>query len=220
MEKIPVYFMPGLAAGPKIFENIKLDPGIFEPVFLEWLLPVDKESLENYCRRLAKKITHKDPVLVGVSFGGVIVQELATMVNARKVIIISSVRSSAEFPRRMRFAKAIKLYKIFPTRLMQNVDWFARFNFRNKFINQRMKMYTTFLSVRDKKYLDWAFEKILLWDRKEIDDNVVHIHGEKDEVFPPRYIKDYIHVPGGTHIMIINKYRWMNKNLPALILAE
>jgi esterase/lipase len=37
------------------------------------------------------------PVLVGVSFGGILVQEIATHIKARKVIIISSVRSNAEF---------------------------------------------------------------------------------------------------------------------------
>ena len=30
MSKIPVYFMPGLAASPAIFERIKLDESVFE----------------------------------------------------------------------------------------------------------------------------------------------------------------------------------------------
>ena len=47
----------------------------------------------------------------------------------------------------------------------------------------------------------------------------IHIHGEKDGVFPMYNIKDCITVKGGTHIMIINKYRWFNENLPKLILS-
>ena len=34
MSKIPVYFMPGLAASPTIFENIKLPEDQFEMHFL------------------------------------------------------------------------------------------------------------------------------------------------------------------------------------------
>jgi esterase/lipase len=41
------------------------------------------------------------PVLVGVSFGGILVQEIAAHIKARKVII-SSVRSNAEFPLRLK----------------------------------------------------------------------------------------------------------------------
>ena len=49
--------------------------------------------------------------------------------------------------------------------------------------------------------------------------NVIHIHGEKDGVFPIYNIKGCIKIKGGTHIMIINKYKWFNENLPKLILS-
>ena len=38
MSKIPVYFMPGLAASSIIFENIKLPEDTFEMHFLEWFV--------------------------------------------------------------------------------------------------------------------------------------------------------------------------------------
>jgi len=74
MSKIPVYFMPGLAASSTIFENIKLQEDQFEMHFLEWFLPIDKESIESYALRMTEKIQDENPVLVGVSFGGVFVQ--------------------------------------------------------------------------------------------------------------------------------------------------
>ena len=51
------------------------------------------------------------------------------------------------------------------------------------------------------------------------DPNLVHIHGDKDLIFPIENIIDSIVVKGGTHIMILNKYKWMNENLPKLILS-
>lgn len=218
MDKIPIYFMPGLAASPAIFENIRLSPDTFECFYLEWLLPIKNEPLAAYALRLTKNIKHDNPVLIGVSFGGVIVQELAKIIKVRKVIIISSVRCNAEFPRRMRFAKKTHVYVLFPTRLMQEIGWFAKMFVSNNALTRRLKLYDKFMAVRDKKYLDWAFKTIINWDRAEPDTNVIHINGDADEVFPPKYLKDFIPVAGGTHVMIITKAKWLNEHLPGLIL--
>lgn len=220
MDRIPVYFMPGLAASPQIFENIKLPEDRFEMFFLEWCLPEDNESISSYAARIAANIKHDNPVLIGVSFGGVLVQEIGRIIKARKIIIISSVKCNAEFPRRMRFAKMTRAYRFFPTGIMVKVDWLAKMAVGNNMITRRLNLYEKFLSVRDKKYLDWALKTIILWDRTEPDANVVHIHGDADEVFPPKYIKGFIPVKGGKHIMIINKYKWLNEHLPQIISEE
>ncbi|MNK06585.1 hypothetical protein D3C87_244840 [compost metagenome] len=212
--------MPGMAASPKIFENIKLPDEQFEMFFLEWCLPLENESLKEYAKRIMLNIKHDNPVLIGVSFGGILVQEIAALIEVRKVVIISSVKCNAEFPRRMRFAKRTHIYRLFPTGIMQRVDWLAKIAVGNNAVTRKLHLYEKYLSVRDKKYLDWAFKTILLWDRAVPDAKVVHIHGDNDEVFPARYLKDYIPVKGGTHIMIINKYKWINENLPRIILED
>nr|WP_315244293.1 alpha/beta hydrolase [uncultured Flavobacterium sp.] len=217
MSKIPVYFMPGLAASPAIFERIQLDVAVFEVCLLEWEIPQLKESLSDYAFRITKKIKHDNPVLIGVSFGGILVQEMAKHIEVRKVIIISSVRSSLEFPRRMKIGKTTKAYKLIPMKLILNIENLAKFSFGEK-INKRIKLYEKFLAVRDLNYLQWAVESVICWDRNEIDEKVIHIHGDQDDVFPIKYINSCIIVKGGTHIMILNKYKWLNENLPSIIL--
>ncbi|WP_074723510.1 alpha/beta hydrolase family protein [Flavobacterium frigoris] len=217
MSKIPVYFMPGLAASAAIFERIQLPEADFEVHLLEWEIPLAKESLDDYAKRIAKKIKRENPVLIGVSFGGILVQEMAKHINTRKVIIISSVKSNLEFPRRMKIAKTTKAYKLIPMSLILNLENLAKFSFGTK-INHRLKLYEKFLSVRDIGYLEWAVEKVILWDRTVVDESVIHIHGDMDDVFPIKYIKECTVVEGGTHIMILNKYRWFNANLAAVIL--
>lgn len=219
MSKIPVYFMPGLAASVAIFERIKLPEDQFEMVFLEWEIPFEKETLADYAKRMAAKIKHEHPVLIGVSFGGILVQEMASFIVARKVIIISSVKTNLEFPRRMIIAKNTKAYKLIPSSLVQNIESLAKFSFGKK-VNQRLKLYEKFLSVRDRRYLDWAIEQVILWNRTVADQKVIHIHGDFDDVFPIKYIKDCIVVTGGTHIMILNKYKWLNANLPLIIMTD
>ncbi|MDK2771124.1 MAG: alpha/beta hydrolase [Flavobacterium sp.] len=217
--KIPVYFMPGLAASTAIFENIVLPEDQFEMILLEWKIPLERETLQEYAKRMCSEVKHENPVLVGVSFGGILVQEMSEFVSARKVIIISSVKSNKEMPKKMKFAKKTLAYKLIPTGLISNIEALAKFSFGES-INKRLKLYEKFLSMRDKKYLDWAIENVILWSRSKPKENIIHIHGDKDDVFLPEYIKNYIPVPGGTHIMIINKFKWLNENLPKLILQN
>jgi pimeloyl-ACP methyl ester carboxylesterase len=219
MNKIPVYFMPGLAASTSIFERIKLPESEFEMFFLEWEIPLEKETLQDYAKRITEKIKHENPVLIGVSFGGILVQEMARFISVRKVVIISSVRSNLEFPKRMMIAKSIKAYKLIPMSLVQNIDSLAKFSFGKK-INERLKLYDKFLSVRDKRYLDWAIEQVLLWDRTVVDEDVIHVHGDADDVFPIKYIANCVTVKGGTHVMILMKSKWLNENLPKIILGQ
>ncbi len=219
MRKIAVYCMPGLAASSDIFERIKLPQTVFELVLLEWKLPLQNESLKEYAQRMVLEIKHENPVLIGVSFGGILVQEMATFCYPKKVIIISSVKTNEEFPRRMKIAKTIKLYKIVPTSVVSHFESLAKISLGDK-INQRLKLYEKYLSVRDKSYLDWALKSVLLWDRKVADPNVIHIHGDNDEVFPLKYITNAIVVKGGTHILVLNKFKWLNENLPKFILDE
>ena len=209
--------MPGLAAGPTIFENIKLPEEEFEMYFLEWFLPSENETIESYALRMTQKITHDNPVLIGVSFGGVLVQEMAKIIQTRKVIIISSVKSNAEFPSRFKIARNTKAYKLIPTQLLADIEKLVTYAFGDNIVTKRLKLYEKYLSVRDKHYLDWSIETILCWKQKDINESVIHIHGDADEVFPIKHIKDCIIVNGGTHIMILNKYKWMNENLPKLI---
>lgn len=210
--------MPGMAAGPSIFERIQLPSDTFEMHFLEWLLPEKEETIEQYAKRVAKGIIHENVILVGVSFGGILVQEMKRFVNPIKVIIISSVKSNSELPRRMKIAKTTKAYKLIPTQLLENIDNLAKFTFGSSIIKQRLKLYEKFLSVRDKVYLDWAIEQIINWKRTEADPEVIHIHGDNDEVFPIRHIRNAIIVKGGTHIMILTKYRSLSDNLPKIML--
>jgi pimeloyl-ACP methyl ester carboxylesterase len=219
MKKISVYFMPGLAASSAIFNRIKLPEATFEIHLLDWEIPIKNETLTNYAKRMATFVKEDNAVLIGVSFGGVLVQEMAKYLNLRKVIIISSVKTNLEVPLRMKIAKSTKFYKLVPTSLLQNIEILNKFSF-GKIIQQRLKLYEKYLSMRDKAYLEWAIEQMILWSRIKADKNVIHIHGDQDEVFPIKNIKNCIVVKDGTHIMILSKYRWLNENLPKIILDE
>ncbi len=214
---IHVYFMPGMAASPKIFENIQLPENQFKMHFLEWLIPEKNEALSDYAIRMAKNIEHDNIALIGVSFGGVLVQEMSNHLNLKRLIIISSVSSKHELPKRMKIARKTKAYSLAPTSLASQIDTFAKYAFGAN-VKKRIELYRKYLSVNDKRYLDWAIKNMVCWNQDKPIPNAIHIHGDKDMVFPCSHIHNCIKIKGGTHIMIINKFRWFNEHLPSLIL--
>ena len=217
-ELIHVYLMPGMAANPSIFERIKLPEDQFVIHWLEWMIPITNETLSSYAKRMCEHIHHYNAVLLGVSFGGILVQEMSKHIKLRKLIIVSSVKNKHELPRRMKLARRTKAYKLVPSTLLGNVDLLAKYAFGETII-KRIELYRRYLSVNDSGYLNWAIEQVVCWEQDRSLPEVVHIHGERDAVFPYRYLGDCITVKGGTHVMIINKYKWFNKNLPTIILS-
>lgn len=209
--------MPGMAANPTIFEHIVLPKDRYEIKWLHWKIPETDESLAGYAKRMSAEIDKDEEIiLIGVSFGGVLVQEMSRFLNVKRLIIISSVKTKHELPARMKFARNTGIYKFLPTSLLNYMTQIERLPVGD-LVRKRIKLYRQYLSVSDKKYLDWAIKEMLCWRQDQVMKDLVHIHGNEDLVFPIKNIDNCIVIPGGTHIMIITKFRWFNQNLPKLI---
>ena len=211
-----IYLMPGMAASPRIFDRLQLPEDSFRLHRLQWKIPKYQETIEAYARRMCAEICHKDPVLLGVSFGGVLVQEMAKHLKVKRVIVVSSVKHHDEMPSRMHWVRRSQLYRVFPTALVSRINNWERLAI-GSFAKKRARLYQEYLSVNDKYYLDWSIRNMIYWKQKESIQEVIHIHGDKDVIFPIHRINNCIKIKGGTHIMIIDKAAWFNKNLPKLI---
>lgn len=203
--KTHIYFVPGLAASPKIFEFLQFSKEKFELHFLAWLIPLsDQESIQNYAKRMADLVTEENPVLIGVSFGGIMVQEMNNYLNTKKIIIISSIKSESELPKRLKAIQKTKIYKLFPSKVITNIEAFSVYAFGKKAQN-KVKLYKEYLAVRDQKYLSWAIYNVLHWQQTNPVENILHIHGIDDIIFPIKHIKNCVPIKKGTHAMILNK---------------
>lgn len=215
--KLQVFMMPGMAAKPTIFERIQLPEDEYDVHWLDWLSPEANESIASYAKRICEPIpTHGHVVLIGVSFGGIIVQEINKLIKVKQVILISSVKHENEFPPRMKIARDTGAYKVLPTGIFNYIEQMDKLPLGGQ-VKKRLQLYKKFMSMNDKHYLDWAIKTILNWKQSQDYSKFVHIHGDEDGVFPIKYIKDCITISGGTHIMILNRYRWFNENLPKFI---
>ena len=207
--------MPGMAASPKIFEYLKL-PKNFEIHLLSWIPPLKDEPLTSYAKRMCKRVVHKNPILLGVSFGGILVQEMAKHIFVKKIIIISSIKAKEELPLPMIVAKRTNVHKLLPTKLIENIEYLTIFAF-GKGIKKRVALYQRYLSERNSEYLNWAINALVNWDQNKFSDKLVHIHGDSDTVFPMKnLINPYFKIKGG-HAVIITESIWFNRELPAML---
>ena len=164
-------------------------------------------------------INDDKPVLIGVSFGGILVQEISKHIRLKKLIIVSSVKSKIELSLSMKFAKKTGVHHLLPLNLISDLEKILLFVFGPS-IKAKVEAYKKYLSERDPDYLKWSINQIVNWKQINYNKDIVHIHGEKDKVFPLKYLeknKNFIIIKGGTHAAILRDSMWFSKNLPLII---
>lgn len=207
-----VYFLPGMSACSKIFERIHLPKEQFKMHFLEWLMPISKdESLADYTKRFSKQVTEKNPVLVGVSFGGVLAQEIAQIIPCKKIILVSSVKNPREYSPFFKTVKTTKLYKLLPITFINWTEDFLRKKGTKK-IKNTLTVYRKFLPLRNKLYTQWAVRSFLHWKGCQNNNTeIAHLHGDADKIIPLKYIQKCNVIKNGTHVMILTKSSTIQK---------
>jgi pimeloyl-ACP methyl ester carboxylesterase len=208
-----VYFISGLGADKRAFSF--LDLCFCQPVFIDWIKPLEKESLKSYALRLRQQIPEEHPTVVGVSFGGMLAAEMAKDSKLMNVIIIASNKSSAEFPGYLRVGKYLPVYKWLPEKLIKNkslLNWILGVK-----KDEKRKLMAAIIADTDPFFLKWAIEAILYWKEKTVPANVKHIHGTADKLLPYRLTKADHTIEGGTHIMTLYKHKEISDLLSKLI---
>jgi len=199
--KKTIYLLPGVGCDETVFQHLEL-PG-YEQVPIHWLPPKKNEPLKEYVKRLAPQIKkNTEPIFIGLSFGGIVAIELARLVKAYKVIIISSIKTHYERPYKMSLLYLLKFYRFFPAGLFAKYRFWLRWAVGD--LNDAEQQLVRDMAERvDLRFNKWAVDQAIHWQNKEAPGNVVHIHGDSDNIFPHIYIKNYHRIQGGTHFMIV-----------------
>lgn len=198
-----LYLFPGLGADESIFRNLKL-PG-YEIVHIKWIKPLNGEDVADYAARLQYQIKEDtQPVLVGLSFGGMVAQELAKLIDPALTVIVSSIKGVKERPLQLDLAKALRPHKFLPSILAIEFDFWYPFAFGRTSAFEKSYIKRMAKGIHP-DFTDWATDAAIHWENTEIVSNLVHIHGTRDNLFPACYIKDAHMIKGGTHFMVYNK---------------
>jgi pimeloyl-ACP methyl ester carboxylesterase len=197
-----IYCISGLGADERAFS--KLDVKDHNLKIIRWLMPEVDETLQQYAKRMRATITDAEPVLMGLSFGGMLCTEIAKQIPVKKIIIISSIKSSSELPFWMKTAARLRLNKIVPlksTRLTQPIQ--------NMMLGvETTEEKTLVASLRreaDLPYTNWAVNQAINWKNDWQHPHLYHIHGDKDHMFPIKNIVPTFTIKNGGHFMIMNR---------------
>jgi pimeloyl-ACP methyl ester carboxylesterase len=209
-----VYFISGLGANRRAFDF--LDLSFCEPVFIEWIKPLANETLESYAMRLEEGIKDSNPIVVGLSFGGMLAAEMAKRDSSLKAILISSSKTAAEFPNYLRVGKYLPVYRWLPPKIVKAAGRLTN-NIVGPKGKEEKKVFLQILNDTDHTFTNWAMDAILRWKNTEVPKNVIHIHGNADRLLPYRLVKCNHTIKGGTHLMIFDRAKEISVLLKQLI---
>jgi len=204
--------MPGLGASPDIFKGLNV-PDTYEVKYLHWLMPEPHESLTNYVRRLiATQMSSEDkePVLLGMSFGGIIINEISRQIPVKALVFISTAKSKKELPPKITLGRWLQIYRWFPFGIFKNPKRIKKY-LPVKILQKRMDLYDRYLEIKTPEYFSWSVEQVLKWQGNLPKIPFIHIHGHKDFMFPLRYIQPPVKIiNGATHMAILTHSKQIN----------
>lgn len=195
-----VYFISGLAADRRVFKYIQL-PSVYKPVYLDWIKPTPKESLQSYALKLATAINKNERfILVGLSLGGMIAAEIAKQYHPEQLILISSIPTHKHLPVYFKIIGKLRVHKIVPVSFLKSASIIKRF-FTAETTADKMYLKQA-IRESDPAFIKWAINAILQW-KGTAANNYVHIHGTKDLLLPCKYTAPTHFIKGGGHMMIL-----------------
>lgn len=210
-----IFLIAGLGADTRLYNNIDLGDNDVIPI--DWIEPNETDTLTTYAQKLIHQyfITNNS-IVIGVSLGGMIAVEIAKQVKLSKVILISSIKTVDEAPGYFKFFNAIPVQKLIGGRLLGKLGYFIKplFGHLN---DQDAWLFHDMIKKSSPKFLKWAVGAALKFDNRVNIPNVYHLVGDKDLVFNYKRIKDPIIIKGGTHIMVFDKAKQINKILKGIL---
>jgi pimeloyl-ACP methyl ester carboxylesterase len=200
MEKI--YCISGIGADERIFSNLSVDGYEIHPI--PWLPLNKRDSLPDYAHRISEQIPGENPIILGLSFGGMLAVEIGKFRPTKKIFLVSSAKTSSELPAISRVPKADFLIDLVPDGFFRNSS-----DLGVSMVGAENKQEREFLKVMMKEsapgFIKWALKAVVKWKNKICPDGIVHIHGAADKVIPPANVHPDYWIDRGTHIIVYNR---------------
>ncbi len=195
------YLFSGLGADHRAFGALEF-PG--EVKHVVWIPPLSGEPMAEYAKRMAAQITASCPILVGLSFGGMMALEVSRHLPTAGLVLISSAKSKAEIPHSYLWMGALGVHRLIPDAQVKKANRLLYWLFGAETPSER-KLLAAILADTDPMFFRWAINSISAWQNSYIPPNAIHIHCTADRILPLQFVKaDYV-IQGETHFMAINR---------------
>ncbi len=195
-----IFFFTGLGADERAFLYLNIKTSL-QQIHVAWLKPEDRESLTAYCRRLVEEYAIKESdMLVGLSFGGLVVTEISNLVKPVLSILISSVSTRKELPLIYRVAGWINLHNLIPKSSLNKPNRMRYYLFGLKKPVQK-KLFDEIITNTNPDFVQWAIDKVVHWENSERPENLYKIHGTSDRIIPIHKASSDFIIKGGSHFL-------------------
>jgi pimeloyl-ACP methyl ester carboxylesterase len=211
--------IPGLGTDRRLFEF--LSTGNHQRHYVQWIPPEPSDTLASYALKLKEQVTAvPDPVLVGVSLGGILAMELREILPVRQTILVSSIKQREEMPPYFRWLSRTHADALLPVSVLKKSAPWVRPFLCGPGNDAAFDLIRDMIHDADERFIRWAIGAVLQWERHAYSPgNLSHIHGDADLVFPIRYVKDCTRVVHhGAHDMILTKATEISNLLEQLLM--
>lgn len=209
-----IYLLSGLGADHRVLQD--LDFSGYNITFIKWIQLIKNESIEDYAKRLTEQIITQNPIIIGLSFGGIMAVEIGKLIDTERIILIASAKTKFEIPFYYSFAGSLGLHKLMPAKLMKQPNFISNWLFGIESINDKVLL-ASILRDTDSKFLKWAIDKIVNWQNVIIPLNLKHIHGTADRILPYRFVSADVKVEKGGHFMTMNMVDELNREIRKIL---
>lgn len=207
------YILPGLGADERVFANLILPEN---HIHLHWIENKPNESLKSYAARMAEEIKHEKVVLIGLSFGGIVAQEIAAIRKVERLILICTVKSRPELPWYFRLAGLLRIIDLLPKIIFTKPNKLVAYAF-SLIRKQDKEILESCFKNMSTEHLIWASDKILNWRGVKHNNPSYHIASKGDRIFTSNKKKADVLVDGG-HFAIYTHSKTMQLALDKALL--
>lgn len=212
-----VYLIAGLGADSRFFKHVKLPAG-FEKVGTSIIIPHKNDTVASYAQKIINQY-HIAPgdIVWGDSLGGMIAVEIAKQVQLHKIILTSTIKTDSEGPWYFKIFRKLPVYELTPAKLITKLSAFVK-PMMHGLPADDIDTIKSMLQNSSPEFLKWGAQAALNWRNAVVPDNLYHIIGDKDLVFPYQNIKNPTAViKGGMHIMVFDRADEINQLLAGIL---
>lgn len=219
-----VIFLPGMAARPAMWASVakEVEAAPIQTEIWEWITPVGNETIGQYAARWVERNcgdAEGRTVVVGASFGGIVGQEVAKLLDADALVLVGSVKTRGELPFLMRMLSPLRwLVRLVPWRVVQwGVDQTRRV--WRRFVGKDLGLVIEEFVRADPKLIGWSIKRLLAWKgESDLQCPVTSIHGTKDRLLPMDMNQVDVVIHDGGHVLSVSHAREIADVLQRLVL--
>lgn len=199
-----LYLLPGLGADGRLYDRI--DFGQRTAHRIDWPAMPEGSSLRDYAEVVARRVDTSQPhTLIGVSLGGMVAQEMASITKPARTIIISSWKGPHEMPVPIRLLRGTHAEKLVTPAFMKHGLQIMRWQMGLE-TAEDTALFDAFITATPLEQVRVQIAAVLGWEGPSSPvTGLVHIHGDHDRLMPIAPIEESIVIGGGGHFMVFNR---------------